>query len=238
MGNNFFRFKQFTVQQEKSAMKVCTDSCLFGSLLPGNAHIHHVLDIGAGTGLLSLMYAQKNTHSKIDAVEIYADAALEAQQNFSKSIFADRLKIFQADIAAFAKETNKRYDLIISNPPFYERDLKSGNSSKDIAHHSEALSLQSLCLIIEDLLSEKGTACLLLPYHRQEESKKLFLQQRLFCVKEISVKQTVNHQPFRVVQFFSRENTNNENKEITIKDEKNEYTEEFVWLLKDYYLYL
>ena len=238
MGNSFFKFKQFIVQQEKSAMKVCTDSCLFGSLLPQDANIHDVLDIGAGTGLLSLMYAQKNAHSKIDAVEINADAVLEARQNFLESIFADRLKIFQANITVFAKETSKTYDLIISNPPFYEHDLKSGNSSKDIAHHSEMLSLQSLCSAIKDLLSEKGIACLLFPYHRKEESKNLFLKQKIFCVKEISLKQTVNHQPFRVVQFFSRENTHNESKEIAIHNEKNEYTEEFVWLLKDYYLYL
>lgn len=238
MGNTFFRFKQFTVHQQKSAMKVCTDSCLFGSLLPFDDGMLHVLDIGTGTGLLSLMYAQKNITAQIDAVEINTDAALEAKENFADSIFADRLHVFSADIIAFAKTINKKYNLIISNPPFYEGDLKSGNVSKDTAHHSEALNLQSLSVIISQLLTDKGTACMLLPYHRKEENKELFLQHELYCIKEISVKQTVNHQPFRVIQFFSAENTDLENTEVTIKDDNNQYTEEFVWLLKDYYLYL
>ena len=238
MGNSFFRFKKFLIHQQKSAMKVCTDSCLFGSLLPFDDGMLHVLDIGTGTGLLSLMYAQKNITAQIDAVEINADAALEAGDNFSESIYKDRLQIICTNITDFAKKKSTAYDLIFSNPPFYKKDLKTGNESKDIAHHGNMLTLQELAQAINLLLAKDGIACLLLPYHRKTESKTLFLNYQLHCYKEIHVKQTPRHQPFRVIQFFSGKIRTTITQEIIIKNTDDSYTDDFTRLLKDYYLYL
>jgi len=123
-------------------MKVTTDACLFGSLLPTSSRgggIRNVLDIGTGTGLLSLMYAQKNHNARIDAIEIDEDAYQQAKENITASPWADRIEIFRGD----AKEFNFpiQYDIIISNPPFYEKELMSDDAKKNIASHNEGLLL-------------------------------------------------------------------------------------------------
>src|SRR3954469_11797521 len=126
MANNYFSFKQFIIHQDKCAMKVCTDACLFGAYVADRFQItnskFHVLDIGAGTGLLSLMLAQKNSTVQIDAVEIDKAASEQAKENFKHSLWRDRLHIHHQPIQEFGMNT---YNLIISNPPFYENDLKS-----------------------------------------------------------------------------------------------------------------
>ncbi|MCR6638684.1 MAG: methyltransferase [Sporocytophaga sp.] len=121
MGNSYFRFKQFQVNQEKTGMKVCTDSCIFGAYIdPGGAQT--ILDIGSGTGLLSLMMAQK-TNAEINAVEIDDDASLQSEENFKNSKWSDRLYIFKSPIQEFSAAATKKYDLIISNPPFFHQSF-------------------------------------------------------------------------------------------------------------------
>ncbi|HUS02889.1 MAG TPA: methyltransferase, partial [Chitinophagaceae bacterium] len=150
MANDYFQFKEFIIQQDKCSMKVCTDACLLGSLLPvtsKNAEpINRVLDIGTGTGLLSLMYAQRNIHAVIDAVEIEEDSFKQANENFIRSKWNDRIKIFYTDIRKFAPA--KKYDLIITNPPFYENELLSTEKNKNIAKHDEGLTFRDLTGII------------------------------------------------------------------------------------------
>ena len=148
MPNQFFKFKQFTIDQDQCAMKVCTDSCLFGAwvaeyLEQEKNSLKTILDIGTGTGLLSLMLAQKTT-ANIDAVEIEEAASLQASNNFLASPWNNRLQVYHAPIQLFKPIHPKSYVFIICNPPFYENNLKTDNQLKNLALHSEALSLANL----------------------------------------------------------------------------------------------
>jgi len=238
MPNNYFQFKQFTVFQDKCAMKVSTDACLFGAMVPPNPlkGEYYVLDIGTGTGLLSLIVAQKNPHAVIDAVEIDEAAAEQAKQNFAASPWTERLHVFNADILSF--NADKKYDRIISNPPFFEDDLRSPDQIKNNAKHDTALSLIELLQVVQKHLTKDGSFAVLLPYHRVnyfiEEADKTGLH----LTQIILVKQTETHDYFRGILFFSKTKKLLQNTEVTIKDNKGNYTPAFTAALKDYYLYL
>ncbi|HRH61625.1 MAG TPA: methyltransferase, partial [Chitinophagaceae bacterium] len=193
MSNNYFRFKQFTIHQDKCAMKVCTDACLFGSLITqfliSNHNLLHVLDIGAGTGLLSLMYAQKNSAAIIHAVEIDEGAAQQAIENFTVSPWKERLELHNTSIQQFSNTVIQQYNLIISNPPFFENDLKSGNHKRNLALHSSELSFEELLEAISKLLAADGVFAVLVPYHRADEMLELAAAKNLFLMHHINVKQ-------------------------------------------------
>lgn len=203
MPNSWFQFKQFKVEQDQCAMKVCTDACLFGSQLPVDNSIQAVLDIGTGTGLLSLMYAQLNQDAIIDAVELDTAAAAQAAENVQFSPWINRITIHQAAIQAF--KTNRLYDLIISNPPFFENDLQSDDAQRNLALHSTALSLEELFSISKQLLKASGQICVLLPYHRREAAMSIAAANDLFCVQETTVHQTTKHPAFRTMLHFARQ---------------------------------
>ena len=225
-------------------MKVSTDSCIFGALvtarfanqaLENKESTSNFLDIGTGTGLLSLMLAQKTT-ALIDAVEIDKLAFIQASQNFASSPFEERISIFNDDILKY--KNNKRYDGIICNPPFFEGDLKSADVSKNAAKHDTTLTLQQLLNVVEGFLKPDGVFAILLPYHRLEEFINQALVLNVFLQEKILLRHTLQHPYFRGVLFFSKVNAAIVTREFTIKDIDNKYTAEFVDLLKDYYLYL
>ena len=243
MPNSYFQFKQFTIHQDRCAMKVTTDACLFGAWVAQEVEseklkVESAIDIGTGTGLLALMLAQKNPEMKIDAIEIDKDAAEQANVNVRSSPWKEHINILQADVKEFSFE--KEFDLIISNPPFYENEIRSATDSKNVAHHSENLTLKELLVIIKDNLSKTGSFFLLLPYKRNEEIKKLLKDHELSILKILFIRQSVKHDYFRV---FIKGSLNAEEKEtefdeLSIWDDKQQYTNEFVILLKDYYLHL
>jgi len=228
-------------------MKVTTDACLFAAWVAEEIKndpdsyrekINNCLDMGTGTGLLGLMVAQKNPKIKIDAIEIDKDAAEQAKINVGSSPWKEQINIIETDVKDFSFE--KEFDLIISNPPFYENEIRSATDSKNVAHHSENLTLKELLAIIKENLSEPGSFFLLLPYKRNEEIKKLLKDQPLHISKMILVRQSVKHDYFRI---FIKGSLNAEEKEtefdeLSIWDDKQQYTNEFVTLLKDYYLHL
>jgi len=225
-------------------MKVTTDACLFGAWVVNKvksekSKIKSVLDIGTGTGLLSLMLAQKNSEIKIDAIEIDKDAAEQANVNVRSSPWKEHINILQADVKEFSFE--KEFDLIISNPPFYENEIRSATDSKNVAHHSENLTLKELLVIIKDNLSKTGSFFLLLPYKRNEEIKKLLKDHELSILKILLVRQSVKHNYFRIMlkgKLSDQENIETEFNEMSIWDDSQQYTDEFKQLLKDYYLHL
>ena len=244
MANNFFRFKQFNVQQDKAAMKVTTDGCLFGAWVAKQIAEQHqtnmqLLDIGTGTGLLSLMTAQKNPGCKIDAIEIDKIAYEQAIENVLSSPWKGKISILHSDIKSF--EPGKKYDNIISNPPFYEKELKAVDEKRNIAHHDGGLSFNELFSIIKKHLNPGGHFYLLLPYKRNEEIRKLVLEHQFELVHLTLVKQSDSHSYFRIMlcgKMPSEKNGEIVIEEIAIKDNTDNYTPAFISLLKDYYLYL
>ncbi len=192
------------------------------------------LDIGTGTGLLSLMVRQKN-EVEIDAVEIDAEAAAQAAENVEASGF-NGIRVLHQDLRSFNPE--KTYDLIISNPPFYEDDLASGKAKKDTAHHSEHLKLDELLLFVSRNLSPDGSFFLLMPFKRHDELMQKLPSHNLFISHMITVRQSTRHQPFRLMLRCTPSPVNSIQNEISIWDDANSYTKEFVDLLRDYYLYL
>lgn len=240
MPNSYFQFKQFVVQQERAALKVSTDSCLFGAWIADEVKskklkVKNALDIGAGTGLLMLMMAQK-VEALIDGVEIDEPTYEQAKENIAASKWKERLHLFLGDVKEIVFEKN--YDLIIANPPFYEGDLKSGLSNRNVAMHDEGLKLDELLKIVDTNLSDEGCFAVLLPNHRAHK----FIVDAEACylnlIKRADVMQTIHHSYFRTMLLFGRNKSEPEIKSMSIKDEKNEYTPAFIELLKDYYLYL
>ncbi len=242
MSNTYFQFKQFIVQQDRCAMKVTTDACLFGAWTAYQCREvlskHLVLDIGTGTGLLSLMFSQK-IESIIDALEIDHQAFEQAKQNFDTSPWKNNIHPILDDVRQMGFE--KLYDIIISNPPFYENDLRSPSHSKNKAHHDESLLLSDLLQVIKKNLHTYGKFFLLLPYRRNYEIENFFKQSALQLKSKVLVRPTTRHEPFRIMLEGIHEGEINEDAstgEIVIKDEHNRYTTAFTELLKDYYLHL
>ncbi|RYY55751.1 MAG: methyltransferase domain-containing protein [Chitinophagaceae bacterium] len=252
MGNSYFQFKQFRIDQDRTAMKVTTDGCLLGAwaasvigendvpVTSSSPAQNRILDIGAGTGLLSLMLAQASNYS-IDAIEIDEQAAIQADENFANSKWSERLSIIHSDVKTFAGE--QAYQVIISNPPFYENELKSGNTPKDTAHHDEGLSLAALFYAIDQNLSDDGKLFLLLPVKREADLQKLMNLYGFSTDEKVLVKQTTAHSPFRIIILASRVQKSGEAypakvSEESIKDGNGGYTEWFSNLLEPYYLAL
>lgn len=222
-------------------MKVCTEASLLGAwtantILNLKSEIAVCLDVGTGTGLLSLMLAQKIPVIKIDAVEIEENACEQAKENFGNSHWNDRLNIFHADIKNFPSK--KKYDLIICNPPFYENELRSNEKNKNIAKHDQGLILKDLIEVVKTHLAVTGSFAVLLPFYRLKYFEELARENELFLKEKLLVRQTATHNFFRGILFFSRQSTSSSINELTIKDVTGNYTSEFIELLKDYYLKL
>ena len=218
-------------------MKVCTDSCLFGAMLSTlYSNAVNALDIGSGTGLLSLMYAQQNSNCKIDAIEIDEAAYQQSLQNINISNFATCINVVNKSIIDFV--TTKKYNFIFSNPPFFKNNLKSPNELRNLAMHNSVLSYELLIKKATSLLEQNGLFAVLLPFEAQEEFIEIALQQKIFVTTIINIQQTFSHSFFRTVLVFSFHKTEITQQFIAIKNNENQYTEQFIDLLKDYYLNL
>ena len=264
MANPYFQFKQFIVHQQHTSMKVCTDACLFGAWVakqPSLETAHSIVDIGTGTGLLSLMVAQatESTQASITAIEIESQAAEEASSNFKLSKWSDRLVLVNDSIQNFTaiiskddlvsnelnKNNNKQlFDIVISNPPFYEGDLKSPDSNKNKAAHSTELPWNILVENVTSVLSDVGSFFVLVPTLRAYTMQKLAETHHLQLAEEVLVYNDVKHLPFRSFLHFRIAKPEIEKdisvlrNKIVIKNTDNTYSAEFIELLKDYYLHL
>jgi tRNA1Val (adenine37-N6)-methyltransferase len=203
MPNDYFQFQQFRVQQGNSAMKVCTDACVFGAWIAKQLQncTGNLLDIGTGTGLLSLLVAQKN-QLQILGIELDEAAALEAAANFQQSPWKQRLQVIQGDLRTYTSEI--LFDFIISNPPFYDNDLRSGNEQRDIAMHSKELKLEALITSIHRLLQPAGKWAVLLPEHRRAFAIELANQSGWYLEKQLLVSHRMGVAPFRCCLLFSK----------------------------------
>ena len=161
MANDYFQFKEFTIHQPHCAMKVSTDACILGAWTPILPNTKNVLDIGAGTGLLSLMLCQRKNELTIDALEIDENAYLQAVQNIEASTFANKVQVHLADAKTW--QSPMQYDLIICNPPFFSNNLKGENATRNLARHNDHLDFESLAGIIDHYISDNVYASILLP---------------------------------------------------------------------------
>jgi tRNA1Val (adenine37-N6)-methyltransferase len=237
MGNSYFQFKQFRIEQDIAAMKVSTDACIQGAWTPVTSSINSALDIGTGTGLLSLMLAQRNGHVIIDAVEIDPLAAKQARENIIVSPWEERINIVEADVREYGPE--HKYDLIISNPPFFSNSLLGPTSERNTARHGLSLSLPELFNAIEDNLAEDGYASVLLPVVEHKLWQELVRLKGWKIFHQLNIIPRVGSAANRMVSLCSADIHKQELVEdLIIRNKKDEYTPEFVELLRPFYLRL
>jgi tRNA1Val (adenine37-N6)-methyltransferase len=221
-------------------MKVCTDACLFGAWVANKLKQkeitpNKIMDIGCGTGLLSLMLAQ-NTTVQIDAIEINAAAFLQATENIEASPFKNQVHTFHGPVEQFA--AHEKYDFIICNPPFYENQLQSTKADRNAAMHETTLSFDELANALFNILSINGKAAILLPYDRVLAFEKILHAKSFFIEEQLNVQHTSTHPFFRSFLLISNQNTLPRTSTLAIKNSTGDYTAEFCTLLKDYYLNL
>lgn len=244
MSNTYFKFKQFVIYQDRCAMKVSTDACVFGAWMAGvvfsassasSASSPRVLDIGAGTGLLSLMVAQQNPSAEITGVELQSASAGQGAFNMTISPWASRLHMIEGDINE--QDFSHLFDVIISNPPFFEGDLKGEEAGRNLARHGDMLTLSQLTGILRQNLTPAGVAGILLPFHRMEAFLAQAADAGFYCRERVLLRQTPGHGYFRAMLLLGRREGDCVERTLVIKEGEG-YTEEFVELLKGYYLYL
>lgn len=234
-----FQFKQFTVKQDRCAMKVGTDGVLLGAWCPIDNHPYSVLDIGAGTGILSLMLAQRSNAEQIDAIEIDENAYEQCVENFESSPWGDRLFCFHAGLDEFVDEPEEQYDIIISNPPFYSEDYKTENEQRDWARFQDAMPFEDLVEAADLLLSENGIFAVIIPHKEEERFISLCADVDLFPVKVTRVKGTHTTPIIRSLLAFKRyELSVLTADELIIETARHQYTEAYIALTKDFYLKL
>jgi tRNA1Val (adenine37-N6)-methyltransferase len=232
-----FNFKQFSVQQDKCAMKIGTDSVLLGAWCPIDNKPFSILDIGAGTGVLSLMLAQRTNAEQIDAIEIDENAYEQCVNNFENSPWSDRLFCFHAGLDEFIDEPEDEYDIIISNPPFYSEDFKTNDSQRDLARFQDSMPFEDLMEAADLLLSENGIFAVIIPFKEEERFIDLCAKVELFPIKITRVKGSHTTPIVRSLLAFKRyELVVLEADELVIEINRHEYTDEYINLTKEFYL--
>ena len=237
MANDYFQFKEFTIHQARSAMRVTTDACILGAWVAKHFSTQKsVLDIGSGTGLLLMMMAQQIS-GRLTGIELDEAAFHESLFNVSESPWNDRIKVIHDDIRRYHPEAC--YDLIVSNPPFYENDLQRPDPSQNMAMHGSGLTLPALADAVDRLLDESGQAIIMLPPHRMEIFTNEMKHAGLFDQKSLTLKHSRNHKIFRSIRVFARSTTLEPTEEtLIIREPDGSYSDAFNVLMKPYYLYI
>lgn len=234
--NKPFKFKDFSVNQDKCAMKIGTDSVLLGAWTSIKNNPFSVLDIGSGTGVLSLMIAQRSTSETIEALEIDADAYEQCSENFENSPWADRLFCYHASLLEFVEEAEDEYDLIICNPPFYSEDYKTNNKARDLARFNDAMPFEHLIYAVARLLSDDGMFSVVIPFKEEEHFITLASKIGLFPNRILHIKGHPDAEIKRSLLEFSFKESKIETSKLIIETERHQYTDDYINLTKDFYL--
>ena len=231
-----FRFKQFIVKHDLSTMKVGTDAMLLGAWVAIPQNCKSVLDVGTGSGVISLMLAQR-TQAEIWGVDIHAPSIEQAKQNAVASPWAQRLHFELADINVMAKECVRKFNLIVSNPPFFEHSLLSHNPQRNLSRHTITLSYTDLAKAVSDLLADRGVFAVILPIDIAMEVKSKWQQYGLQIIRQCEVYPKQGKNPHRMLLEFMREQDNPtiKQEQLCIRNVHNQYTEEYRLLTKDYH---
>ncbi|MGB6152477.1 MAG: methyltransferase [Pricia sp.] len=217
-------------------MKVGTDGVLLGAWASLDKNPDTILDIGAGTGLIALMLAQRSTAETIDAVEIDVSAYEQCVENFEASSWGDRLFCYHAGLDEFVGEWEDTYDLIVCNPPFYSEDVSSGNVSRDTARQIAALPFEELLNGVSLLLSENGVFATIIPFKEEDGFLVLASNFGLYPQKITRVRGNPTSKVKRSLLEFGRAQTKVDIDALTIEFERHEYTPEYIALTQDFYL--
>jgi tRNA1Val (adenine37-N6)-methyltransferase len=233
--SNPFTFNQFSIKQEKSAMKVGTDGVLLGAW--GEVYnVKNALDIGCGTGLIALMIAQKNRNCSVDAVEIDKNSADEAKFNVENSIFNNRICVYNSSIQYFTQNCVKKYDLIVSNPPYFVNSLKSPDTNRSTARHNTDLTYGELFVCVEKLLTKSGSFSMILPFEQIGQVLSIAQNLNLFLTKKTDVYPTPISVVSRCLLTFSKNYKPFFEDKIIVEISRHVYSEDYKRLTKDFYL--
>ncbi len=228
---SIFQFRDFAVRQTNSALKVGTDAMIFGASINSYDKLR-ALDIGTGTGVLSLMVAQCNTEIKIDSIDVNREALQDAGFNFENSPYAKRLNAIHCDFVHF--DSSKKYDLIFSNPPFYTDNLKGENESLNLAKHVGVLTPRVLMKKVSRLLNETGSFWVIWPSERfRELSYEANLQD--FFVKHKTIVFGKPKTPKRIIAEFVKHECEVVETALTVRDDKGKYTAAYITLTKEFH---
>ncbi len=231
-----FYFKQFTVHQDRCAMKIGTDGVLLGAWTTLKTKPISILDIGTGTGIIALMLAQRSNAKTIDAIELDEWAHGQCIDNFENSSWADRLFCYHAGLDGFVDEIEEAYDLIVSNPPFYSEIVSSGNSSRDAARQNKSLPFDELLEGVSKLLSENGLFTTIIPFKEEKAFVGLAATFGLFVNHILRVKGNPKAELKRSLLEFGFKKTKKIERELTIEIKRHEYTFEYQELTRAFYL--
>lgn len=234
---SIFKLQHFSITQHDNAMKVCTDSLIFGAMMPIR-NKPSVLDVGTGTAILSLMAMQLGAQN-VSAVELIQASAIEAQLNVANSTWANEITVEQADFNEY--KPLKMYDLIIANPPFFEKHLKNDNLIKNTARHTDTLSYHQLITHCCELLTDDGLIYLLLPIHVIDQIEAITNSLNLTMIERIDlVTLKAGKAKLAALTFIRQENQTISDqlvyKTLTIYDSHQQYSENSARLLKDFLL--
>lgn len=235
MPNSYFEFKQFRIEQDECAMKVTTEGCVFGALIQPEKYPDNILDIGTGTGLLALMLVQKYPDAKSDAVEFDEKAFNQSKRNFQSSHWRKSLNAHHSAIQDF--ESVEKYDLIVSNPPFFKKSMIGRSHQGNLAKHEQHLNQNDLLMSVEKLLAPEGEFWVLYPPSEAVDFLNLTVQSNFYRHSKINVFDKEDKKVLRIVQCFSKVKKSCSEQNLIIKTSEG-YTKAFQKILGDYYLNL
>ena len=238
MSSDTFRFKEFEIAQDQCGMKIGTDGVLLGAWTPITEDTKRILDIGTGTGVIAIMQAQRCPSADIIGVEIEEKSAQQAKENMSASPYADRLSVHLGSIQDFARDTDKSFDLIISNPPFFTGGTFSKNQERNDVRHTVKLPNGDLLRSAHQLLSKDGTFAVILPFIEGLRFKEMAVQYGFYVSHITEVRPKVDKPVERLLIAFTKSaNDTILEDELVIQHEaRNDYTDDYIALTKDFYL--
>lgn len=237
MSDKPFHFKEFTVQQNHAAMKIGTDAVLLGAWAKVSSETYRILDIGSGTGVIALQLAQRCIAEQIDGIELDADAFEECVHNFEESPWSDRLFCYHASFQEFTEEIDDTYDLIVSNPPYFATQQKLDlNESREKARFQNQLNFADLLKGVEKFLTSDGNFAIIIPAQAESEFLELAETYRLFPTEILHVKGREETKIKRSLINLRFTKSQPEVKELVIEKSRHHYTEDYINLVKDFYL--
>lgn len=231
-----FKFKKFTVNQDRCAMKIGTDGVLLGTWTSVKQNPYNVLDIGAGTGILCLIMAQRSNAQQIEAIEIEDNAFEQCSENFENSPWNERLFCYHASLLEFVEEVEDTFDLIICNPPFYSEDYKTEDKTRDLARFNDAMPFRHIIYAVAHLLAQDGIFSTVIPKKEESSFIELASSIGLYPRRILHVKGHPEAEIKRSLIEFSYHETAVKTSELIIETSRHNYTQDYIDLTKDFYL--